>query len=140
MSEEPKLVLLALTVSSEGRERLRLDPADSRLTANPVVIKEGVEYNLGLEFRVIHGDTSGVRYTHVVKRAGAKVDKLEEALGSYAPSPDASPYKKALSAEEAPSGLTARSGSYHVRSRVIDDDGTVYADFEWAYKLAKDWQ
>ncbi|KOU36482.1 hypothetical protein [Streptomyces sp. WM6378] len=140
MSEEPEFVLLALTVSSEGRERRRLDPADGRLAAGPVVIKEGVEYSLGLEFRVNHGDTSGMRYIHVVKRAGITVDKLEAVLGSYGPSPDGSPCKKELPAEEAPTGLQARSGTYSVRSRVIGDEGTVDVDFEWSYKLAKDWQ
>lgn len=38
-----------------------------------------------------------------------------------------------------PTGMLARSGSYAVRSRVIDDDGTVYADFEWTFKLGKEW-
>ncbi|MGW1074978.1 hypothetical protein [Streptomyces sp. NPDC002537] len=138
MSEEPKLVLLALTVSSEGRERRRLDLADGRLLAGPVVIK-GMEYSLGLEFRVNYGDTSGMRYIHAVKRAGTTVDKLEDMLGSYGPSPDGSPYKKELPAEEAATGLQARSGAYNVRSRIVGDDGTAYADFEWSYKLAKDW-
>lgn len=38
--------------------------------------------------------------------------------------------------EEAPSGMLAR-GTYNVRSRVVDDDGTVYADFAWSFALAK---
>lgn len=25
-------------------------------------------------------------------------------------------------------------------TRIAGDDGTVYVDFEWSYKLAKDWQ
>jgi len=36
-----------------------------------------------------------------------------------------------------PSGMIARSGTYSVRSRIIDDDKAVYADFEWQFKLAK---
>ncbi|ROQ93720.1 RHO protein GDP dissociation inhibitor [Streptomyces sp. 2132.2] len=140
MSEQSGIVLLAITVNAEGGERLRLAPADSGLLSNPVVIKEGVQYSLGLEFRVNHGDTAGVRCAQVVKRANVTVDKLEEVLGSYGPSPDEDPYKKELAAQEAPTGLQARSGSYKVRSRIIADDATVYADFEWSYKLAKDWQ
>ena len=46
-------------------------------------------------------------------------------LGSYGPSQDA--YAKNFESEESPSGVIARSGSYNVRSRVIDDDGEVYA-------------
>lgn len=44
-----------------------------------------------------------------------------------------------ISATDRPSGMLARSGTYGVRSRVIDDDGKVYVDFEWAFKLAKEW-
>lgn len=52
--------------------------------------------------------------------------------------------------------MIARSGTYHVVSRVVDDDGEIYAsesgystdnfkssderpDFEWSFKLAKEW-
>ena len=59
-------------------------------------------------------------YTHPLK-----VDKLEEMLGSYGPRDEH--YIKNFEAEESPSGILARSGSYGVRSRVVDDDGEVYA-------------
>ena len=48
-------------------------------------------------------------------------------LGSYGPAPDSKPYIKNFDPEESPSGMVARSGTYHVRSRVVDDDGAVYA-------------
>jgi len=48
-------------------------------------------------------------------------------LGSYGPHPTGQPYTKNFDTEESPSGMIARSGSYNVRSRVIDDDGEVYA-------------
>jgi len=48
-------------------------------------------------------------------------------LGSYGPNPTGDPYIKNFDTEESPSGMIARSGSYNVRSRVIDDDGEVYA-------------
>ena len=55
------------------------------------------------------------------------MDKLEQMLGSYGPSPDGKPYTKVFDPEESPSGMLARSGTYAVRSRVLDDDGEVYA-------------
>lgn len=55
------------------------------------------------------------------------VDKLEEMIGSYGPRSE--PYTKRFATEEAPSGLLARSGTNTVRSRVVDDDGTVFADW-----------
>ena len=48
-------------------------------------------------------------------------------LGSYGPSVSGEPYIKNFDPEESPSGMLARSGTYNVRSRVIDDDGEVYA-------------
>lgn len=48
-------------------------------------------------------------------------------LGSYGPNPTGEPYTKNFDPEESPSGIVARSGSYSVRSRVVDDDGDVYA-------------
>lgn len=48
-------------------------------------------------------------------------------LGSYGPHPKGEPYIKNFDPEESPSGMLARSGTYNVRSRVVDDDGEVYA-------------
>ncbi len=81
---------------------------------------------------------------------------MEQMLGSYGPSPDGKPYTKNFDPEESPSGMIARSGTYHVRSWVIDDDSEVYAgkfslfrsyfmflilsqDWQWYFKLAKEW-
>ncbi|KAJ3517559.1 hypothetical protein NLJ89_g426 [Agrocybe chaxingu] len=125
---------------------------------NPIAIKEGVEYkycsptykllrtselifssSVRITFKVNHSIISGVRYIQVVKRSGIKVDKLEQMLGSYGPSPTGEPYAKNFDPEESPSGMLARTGTYNVRSRVVDDDGEVYADWEWHFKLAKEW-
>ena len=46
-------------------------------------------------------------------------------LGSYGPNSEA--YAKNFDPEESPSGMLARTGTYNVRSRVIDDDGEVFA-------------
>lgn len=83
---------------------------------------------------------------------------MEQMLGSYGPHPQGEPYTKNFDPEESPSGMLARSGTYHVRSRVVDDDGEVFAgthtspqnivnplihlyltDWEWSFKLAKEW-
>lgn len=54
-----------------------------------------------------------------------KVDRLEEMLGSYGPNKE--PYGKNFATGTSPSGVLARSGTYHATSRVVDDDGTVHA-------------
>ncbi|KAF8974356.1 rho GDP-dissociation inhibitor [Flammula alnicola] len=128
----PKVTVLTLELASptlpQGKE-----------IKHPIIIKEGVEYNVRITFKVNHSIISGVRYIQLVKRAGVKVDKMEQMLGSYGPSPTGTPYIKNFEPEESPSGMIARSGTYNVRSRVIDDDGEVYADWEWYFKLAKEW-
>lgn len=50
---------------------------------------------------------------------------MEQMLGSYGP--QEAPYTKNFDTEESPSGIIARSGTYIVRSRVVDDDNEVYA-------------
>ena len=85
---------------------------------------------------------------------------MEQMLGSYGPHPKGEAYVKNFDPEESPSGMLARSGTYTVRSRVVDDDGEVYAgmsprhllgtilskrylshriDWEWSFKIGKEW-
>jgi len=135
------LELASTTLPSGKALKMDLDAAAlAHIKKNPFVIKEGVEYNVRISFKVNHGICSGVRYIQVVKRAGIKVDKLEQMLGSYGPHPQGEAYIKNFEPEESPSGILARSGTYNVRSRVVDDDGYVYADWEWSFKLGKEWE
>ncbi|EPQ59340.1 E set domain-containing protein [Gloeophyllum trabeum ATCC 11539] len=142
----PKVTVLTLELVSPSMppgKRLHLNLQDQaqlqEFKKNPVTIKEGVEYNVRITFKVNHSIISGVRYIQVVKRAGVRVDKMEQMLGSYGPHPKGEPYTKNFDTEESPSGMIARSGTYNVRSRVVDDDGEVYADWEWCFKLGKEW-
>ncbi|KAI0772679.1 immunoglobulin E-set [Irpex lacteus] len=142
----PKLTMLTLELHSPtlpaGRS-IVINLSDGahldEIKRNPINIKEGVEYNVRITFKINHSIVTGLRYLQVVKRSGIKVDKLEQMLGSYGPSQTGEPYKKDFDADESPSGMIARSGTYNVRSRVIDDDNVVYIDFEWAFKLTKEW-
>ncbi|KAH8080515.1 putative Rho GDP-dissociation inhibitor 1 [Filobasidium floriforme] len=109
----------------------------TRFKKNPLVIKEGVDYSVGITFSVEGQIVSGLKYLQVVKRAGLSLDKMEAMIGSYGPARD--PYQKIFAAEESPSGMLARSGSYDVRSRIIDDDNKTWLDFEWSFKIAKEW-
>ncbi|KAF8914070.1 immunoglobulin E-set [Gymnopilus junonius] len=142
----PKVTVLTLELDSPTLppgKKIAFDLKDTARLAdtkkNPIIIKEGVEYNVRITFVVNHSIISGVRYIQLVKRAGIKVDKMEQMLGSYGPTPDGKPYTKNFEPEESPSGMVARSGTYNVKSRVVDDDGEVYAEWEWFFKLAKEW-
>ncbi|KAM0752805.1 E set domain-containing protein [Meredithblackwellia eburnea MCA 4105] len=140
---EGKVEMLSLSLVSDSRAAgpLVFDLAQgaklAELKKNPVNIKEGSEYAVELKFNVSGDVVSGLRYVQVVRRAGINVDKTDAMLGSYGPSPD--PIVKRFVSEEAPSGMIARSGTYNVRSRVVDDDKKIYVDFEWAFKLTKEW-
>ncbi|KAF8761482.1 Glycosyl hydrolase family 47 [Rhizoctonia solani] len=103
----------------------------------PITIKEGIDYSVGLKFEIENDVISGLRYLHVVKRAGIKVDKLEQMIGSFRA--QGGEHSVNFVTEESPSGIIARSGTYDVVSRITDDDGHVHADFSWSFKLAKEW-
>jgi len=142
----PKVTVFTLELDSPTLppgKKLVLDLQDpsqlANVKKNPITIKEGVEYNVRITFKVNHSIISGVRYMQVVKRAGVRVDKMEQMLGSYGAHPKGEAYTKNFDPEESPSGMLARSGTYNVRSRVVDDDGEVYADWDWSFKLAKEW-
>ncbi|KAI5450490.1 rho GDP dissociation inhibitor [Naganishia albida] len=122
-----KTVSLDLTLGKEGLAKYKKEP---------ITIKEGAEFSVGIKFRVENQIVSGMKYLQVVKRTGMTVDKMEEMIGSFGPQKE--PYTKIFAAEEAPSGMLAR-GTYGVRSRMIDDDATVFLDFEWSFKIAKEW-
>jgi len=138
----PNVIVKSLSLLSETRsEPLTFDLTDEKilgsLKSTPITIKEGVEYSVAISFEIKHTIVTGLKYLQVIKRAGLKVDKMEEMLGSYGP--NEKPYTKVFPPEESPSGVIARSGSYNARSRIVDDDGSVYVDFSWTFKLAKEW-
>ncbi|KAI9099402.1 immunoglobulin E-set [Phlyctochytrium arcticum] len=135
-----KVVVLALGMESPGRPDVHVDlssaDAIAQLKNQQMTIKEGVEYRLKVKFKVQHDVVSGLKYLHVVKRKGIRVDKMEEMLGSYGPAADA--YEKKFLAEEAPSGMLAR-GHYEVRSKFIDDDNTTHLEWAWSFDIKKEW-
>ncbi|KAH9850730.1 rho GDP-dissociation inhibitor [Lenzites betulinus] len=142
----PKVTVFSLELASAtlpAGKHLVMNLQDANeiagLKKHPITLKEGIEFNVRIKFKVNHSIISGVRYIQVVKRAGVTVDKMEQMLGSYGPHPKGEPYVKNFDPEESPSGMLARSGTYSVRSRVIDDDGEVFADWEWSFKIGKEW-
>lgn len=100
-------------------------------------IKEKSVYQLVIKFRVQHEIITGLKYLHLVKKAGIRVEKLEEPLGSYAPNTVDKPYyEKSFAEVEAPSGLLAR-GSYSAISKFIDDDKTTHLTLPWSFQITK---
>lgn len=100
-------------------------------------IKEKLVYQLYVRFRVQHEIITGLKYLHSVKKAGIRVDKVEEPLGSYAPNTTDKPYYERKFPEvEAPLGMLAR-GNYSATTKFIDDDRTVHLQFNWSFQITK---
>ncbi|KZO92143.1 rho GDP-dissociation inhibitor [Calocera viscosa TUFC12733] len=135
----PKVTVLSLTLTSPTLDTpIIMSLADhTDFKTNPVTIKEGVDYSVTITFKVNHGLITGLRFMQVVKRGPLTVDKMDAMIGSYTATE--TPYTKQLASEQAPKGVVARSGTYHARSRVVDDDKEVFADFRWIFTIGKDW-
>ncbi|EKM80187.1 hypothetical protein AGABI1DRAFT_113389 [Agaricus bisporus var. burnettii JB137-S8] len=140
----PKLHVLTLELASStlpSGKTISMDinnPQEmAAIKKNPIVIKEGVEYNVRMNFRVSGSIIPGVRYIQLVKRSGIKVDKFEKMLGSYGPRDEQ--YTVDFEPDDSPSGIIARTGTYNVVSRVVDDDGEIHANWEWQFKIGKEW-
>jgi len=136
-----RVVIIKMTLEAQGRDdiSIQLDTPAAVETARSKVftIKEGCDYRLKVTFRVQHEIVTGLKYAHVVKRMGVKVDKSNEMIGSYGPNVE--PYEKKFPMEQAPSGMMAR-GKYDVVSRFMDDDNNVYLEWSWAFEIKKEWE
>lgn len=63
----------------------------------------------------------------------------KEMLGSFGPQKE--PHTVVFPRkgyEEAPSGMLAK-GSYKAKSRYVDDDKQCHLEYEYTFKIAKDW-
>ncbi|CAG8586995.1 5022_t:CDS:2, partial [Scutellospora calospora] len=135
-----KVIILQLALEVAGRPDVVLDLSSKESLENvkntPFVIKEGVEYQMKVKFRIQHDVVCGLKYLQVVKRKGIRVDKTEEMIGSYGPSEE--PYEKKFMLEEAPSGMFAR-GRYEAKSKFVDDDNHTHVEWSWLFDIKKDW-
>lgn len=136
------IVEMALTFPEDPKKEsivIPLEDASGNSIAKDIkfTIAERSVYELQIKFRVQHEIITGLKYLHSVKKAGIRVDKLEEPLGSYAPNTKEKPYyEKSLGAVEAPLGMLAR-GSYSATTKFVDDDKTVHLSFPWSFQITK---
>jgi len=77
-----------------------------------------------------------LKYMNFVFKHGIRVDKGTQMVGSYGPQMEA--YEFACPEDIAPTGFAAR-GKYTAKGRLLDDDGNIYVDFEYAFEIKKDW-
>ena len=139
-SDPRQVIVVEMALQVEGRPDVLMDLSSAQsieaVKENTFTIKEGSSYVLKVKFKVQNEVVAGLKYLHVIKRKGIKVDKREEMIGSYPPKDEV--YELSFSPEEAPSGLLAR-GKYHVISRFLDDDKNCHMEFDWRFEIKKDW-
>ncbi|XP_065681045.1 rho GDP-dissociation inhibitor 1 isoform X1 [Hydra vulgaris] len=137
--DDPRhVVVQKMTFLCEGRPNFEFDLTGdiSKLKDVVLVVKEGVEFKIKIEFKVQHDIVSGLRYHHTVSRKSIAVDKQSYMVGSYGPR--AETYEFTCPVDEAPKGMLAR-GHYNIKSKFIDDDKNVHLAWEWSMDIKKDW-
>ena len=101
-----------------------------------MVVKEGTDYKIKIDFKIHHEIVSGLRYHHVIKRKGINADKQTYMVGSYGPKVESQSWLSP--ADAAPKGIIYR-GNYKIHSKFIDDDKAVHLEWEWEMDIKKDW-
>lgn len=123
---------------ADGRKPIVLDIYDTTLKSRPFTLKEGSAFHLVLHFYVQHDLVSGLKFSTAIHKFGVTVDRSEEMVGSFAPSGE-KVITFRLPEETAPSGFVMR-GSYTAEGKLIDDDGRVHAQWDYAFEIKKQWE
>jgi len=132
-----KVVVQKMAFTSNGRSDIELDLTGPLDKLKPMTVKEGVEFQIKIYFKIQHEIVSGLKYHHVVTRKGINVDKQSYMVGSYGPKAESQFYLCPV--DEAPKGMLAR-GHYKIKSKFVDDDKTVHLAWEWGLDIKKDWE
>lgn len=136
MASSPTLRIESLSLVIKDRPDVTI-PGD-KCAGAVFTIEEGAEYRLKLDFTTAGGAIRQLRYHHQLLRKCVPVAKRDENLGDFAPNDAENPlHSKIVVRDEAPSGLLGR-GYYQVTTTLRDAD-TTYAEFNWAYSVARDW-
>ncbi|XP_074649519.1 rho GDP-dissociation inhibitor 2-like [Tubulanus polymorphus] len=137
-NDSRNVILNEFSILVDGRPdiTLNLEGDLSKLKDQPVIMKEGTMFKVRIRFFVQNEIVSGLKYFQVLYRKGIRVDKDTSMVGSYGPKPMAQEFT--TKPDEAPKGMMYR-GMYNVKSKFIDDDKNVILEWEWPFKICKDW-
>ncbi|KAM4813883.1 rho GDP-dissociation inhibitor 3 [Urocitellus parryii] len=136
----PNVQVTRLTLISEqapGPITMDLTGDLAALKSQAFVLKEGVDYQVKVTFKVNKDIVSGLKCVHHTFRRGLRVDRAVYMVGSYGPR--AQEYEFVTPVEEAPRGALVR-GPYVVRSLFTDDDKTAHLSWEWGLRVCQDWK
>jgi len=137
-ADEPRTVVVEkMAFIVDGRDDVTFDLTVNHPEAMKLLVKEGAEYKIRVSFHVYHEIVSGLKYHHVVKKAGINADKQTYMVGSYSPRGD--PHQWTSPGDDAPKGMIAR-GNYKIHSKFLDDDGDVHLEWDWEMEIKQDWE
>ncbi|KAG6509329.1 rho GDP-dissociation inhibitor 1-like [Zingiber officinale] len=134
---EPEVEILSLSILCSGRPDILLSlPLEPNHKRAWFTLKEGSHYKLKFTFVVRNNIVSGLSYTNTVWKAGIKVDKTKDMLGTF--SPQLETYTYETLEEITPSGLFVR-GSYSARMKFVDDDDKCYLEINYGFDIRREW-
>jgi len=136
-ADDPRRVIVErMSLVVGDRSDVMLDLTGDIKNLKKMIVKEGTEYKIKIDFKVHHEIVSGLRYHHVIKYKGIKADKQTYMVGSYGPRKDAQSWLSPV--DEAPKGMMYR-GTYKIHSKFLDDDKIVHLEWDWEMEIKKDW-
>lgn len=142
-SNPNSVIIKTLRLECEGEDSRHNQEMDisgkdlSQLKKQPFYLKEGTRYKIAVDFMVQREMVSGLKYTHKVTKAVIPVDNDSEMFGSFAPSKELRTIRSQI--RDVPSGIFHR-GKYSVKSKFIDDDKKVHAEWEWTLEIKDKWK
>jgi len=134
-SKKAKLDLIKISIVCE-EDNINQTYSTEDLSKNPIRIKQDTTFDIHLEVLVSFDVLVGLRYNHLIKKMGIKMDETSEIIGSYAPKSEKQTLK--IRHLHTPSGILGR-GQYQVNSALTDDDGTEHLSWDWTLKVCKNW-
>jgi Rho GDP-dissociation inhibitor len=105
------------------------------LKKTAIVVKEGVDYQFVVCFKVQHDIVSALKFSNSVYKASIRVEKKDHMMGSYAPAEKAYTWKSP--SFTAPSGMLAR-GTYKANTKFIDDDKKTHLELDYTLSIQKE--
>jgi Rho GDP-dissociation inhibitor len=105
------------------------------LKKTPITVKEGVDYQFVVTFRVQHDIVSALKFSNSVYKASIRIEKKDHMMGSYAPAEN--PYTWKSPTFTAPSGMLAR-GQYKANTKFIDDYKKTHLELDYTLTIGKD--
>ena len=100
-------------------------------------MKQSTPFHMRITFKVHNDIVYGMKFCNIVKKMGIVAEKSEQVIGSFAPTTD--PHVFDLEEDETPEGWFKR-GDYNGKALLADADGNIHWQFEYPFKITKDWE